>query len=85
MYARYENDLHLYTEFKGDGESTVFRKRLYKICKNIGIIPKSPYKIWKMCGTILLDNGDDQQLILDEMSHVDILHSKNYYHRNRET
>lgn len=74
--------------FERDGErlkALFFRKRLYKICDNIGIIPKSPHKIRKTYGTILLDSGIDQRLVLDQMGHADILCSENHYHRNRKS
>lgn len=73
--------------FERDGErlkALFFRKRLYKICDMIGIVKKSPHKVRKTYGTILLDSGIDQRLVLDQMGHADILCSENYYHRNRK-
>lgn len=70
--------------FERDGERLkvlFFRKRLYKICDMIGIVKKSPHKVRKTYGTILLDSGIDQRLVLDQMGHADILCSENYYHR----
>lgn len=73
--------------FENNGErlkALFFRKRLYKICDKIGIVKKSPHKIRKTYGTILLDSGIDQRLVLDQMGHSDILCSENHYHRNRK-
>ena len=74
--------------FERDGErikALFFRKRLYSICIKNGITPKSPHKIRKTYGSILLDNGVDQRFILEQMGHSDISCSENYYHRNRKT
>lgn len=59
------------------------RKRLYKICDKLHIYPKSPHKIRKTYGTILLDNGIDNRLILDQMGHASIGTTERHYHRNR--
>lgn len=61
-----------------------FRKRLYNICCNCNITPKSPHKIRKTYGSILLDNGVDKRFILEQMGHADILCTENYYHRGRK-
>lgn len=62
-----------------------FRKRLYSICCECGITPKSPHKIRKTYGSILLDNGVDKRFILEQMGHADILCTENHYHRGRKT
>ena len=61
------------------------RTRLYAICKKLDIYPKSPHKIRKTYGSILLDNNIDHRLITDIMGHTDILCTENHYHRNRRT
>lgn len=74
--------------FEKNGErikALYFRKRLYSICNKNQIVPKSPHKIRKTYGSILLDNGVDQRFILEQMGHSDISCSENYYHRNRKT
>lgn len=74
--------------FEKDGErlkALFFRKRLYSICVKNEITPKSPHKIRKTYGSILLDNGVDQRFVLEQMGHSDISCSENYYHRNRKT
>lgn len=46
-------------------------------------ISKSPHKIRKTYGTILLDSGVDNRLILDQMGHASIGTTERHYHRNR--
>ena len=61
------------------------RRRMRAICNKLGIIPKSPHKIRKTYGSILLDNGIDNKLITEVMGHTDIACTEEYYHRNRRT
>ena len=61
------------------------RTRLKTLCKNLGIYNKSPHKIRKTYGTILLDNHLDRRLIQDLMGHTDVLTTETHYHRNRKT
>ena len=60
------------------------RKRLYSICKEVGIKPRSPHKIRKTYGSILLDNGVDTNMIIGQMGHTDIICTERFYHRNRK-
>lgn len=59
------------------------RKRLERVCKWNGIYKKSPHKIRKTYGTILLDNHIDNKLIMGQMGHTDITCTERHYHRNR--
>ena len=61
------------------------RRRVYRICDKLGIYKKSPHKIRKTYGTILLDNDTDKNLIKGQMGHTSISITENYYHRNRKT
>ena len=61
------------------------RKRLERVCKWNNIYHKSPHKIRKTYGTILLDNNIDKRLILGQMGHSDISCTETYYHRNRRS
>lgn len=61
------------------------RKRLYTICKNLDIVPKSPNKARKTYGTILLDSDVDEKVIERQMGHTDILTTKNHYYKNRKS
>lgn len=61
------------------------RMRLKRICEKLSIYHKSPHKIRKTYGTILLDNHIDNKLIMGQMGHTDILCTENHYHRNRRS
>ena len=62
-----------------------FRSRLSLLCRELGIYHKSPHKIRKTYGSILLDNGVDKRTVLDQMGHEDINVSETHYHRNRKS
>ena len=61
------------------------RMRLRRVCDKLGIYRKSPHKIRKTYGTILLDNNIDKQLIVGQMGHTDIVCTEKHYHRNRKS
>ena len=61
------------------------RRRLELVCNKLNISHKTPHKIRKTYGTILLDNGCDRRLITDLMGHADVSTTENYYHRNRKS
>ena len=61
------------------------RKRMYRICKKLNIVSKSPHKARKTYCSILLDNHIDNKLITDVMGHTDISCSEGHYHRNRRS
>ena len=61
------------------------RMRLDKLCKKLHIYHKSPHKIRKTYGSILLDNHIDNRLIIGQMGHTDIMCTENHYHRNRRS
>lgn len=61
------------------------RRRLYHVCEETGCVKKSPHKIRKTYGSILLDNHIDRKLIESQMGHTNILCTENYYHRNRKS
>lgn len=70
-----------------DGEritTNCIRRRLERNCTKLGIYRKSPHKIRKTYGTILLDNNVDKRLIMGQMGHSDILCTEQHYHRNRK-
>ncbi|MGN1231526.1 MAG: tyrosine-type recombinase/integrase, partial [Anaerotignum sp.] len=76
-YIFVENGKHLTTN--------TFRTRLRSICKKLDIVNKSPHKIRKTYGTILLDNNIDEKFITGQMGHTNILCTEQHYHRNRKT
>lgn len=63
----------------------LIRKRIYSICKKVGVYKKSPHKIRATYDTILLDNGVDKRMVKDQMGHSDIAVSEKNYHRNRKS
>ena len=89
--------LWILDKFKGDPSDYIFigmhgkrmhtnqiRKRLYQICKKIDIPVRSPHKLRKTYGTILLDNHVDSKVIERQMGHVDISTTELHYHRDRK-
>lgn len=74
--------------FENDGErlsTQALRMRLRKVCKKLHIYQKSPHKIRKTYGSILMDNHVDQLTIIKQMGHTDISCTERHYHRNRRT
>jgi len=61
------------------------RKRLYYLCNKLEIPVKSPHKVRKTYGTILLDSHVDSQFIQEQMGHTDIACTERYYHYNRKS
>lgn len=59
--------------------------KLSKICKHIGITPKSIHKIRKTYATNLLSNGVDEKIIERQMGHTDIAITRDYYYFNKHT
>ena len=77
---------YIFLDKNGNRMNTVkFRKRLYLICNKVGIKPRSPHKIRKTYGSILLDNGLDAKFIEGQMGHTSITCTENYYHKNRRS
>lgn len=61
-----------------------FRKRIeYICCSKLNMNPKSPHKIRKTYGTLLLDGNVKESTILDTMGHADISCTKGYYYFDR--
>ena len=76
---------YIFTENGKQFTTNVFRTRLRSICKKLNIAHKSPHKIRKTYGTILLDNNIDEKFITGQMGHTNILCTEQHYHRNRKT
>lgn len=61
-----------------------FRRRLKTVCENkVNIKSKSPHKIRKTYGTILLDSNVRESTIVDAMGHTDIGMTKGHYYYDR--
>lgn len=73
--------------FMNNGErirSYVFRTRIYTLCKQLGIVVKSPHKIRKTYGSILWDSENiSDAFIMEQMGHTDISCLKKHYYYNR--
>ena len=77
---------YIFVNAKGERMTTnCFRRRLERICNRLGIVKKSPHKIRKTYGSILLDNHVDNRLIMGQMGHTDIRCTETHYHRNRRS
>jgi len=58
------------------------RRRQERNCKKLKFYQKSPHKGRKTYGSILMDNKLDDNLVIQQMGHVDISTSEEHYHRN---
>ena len=61
------------------------RRRQERNCKRMNIYQKSPHKNRKTYGSILMDSNIDSNLIVQQMGHVDISTTEEYYHRNMKS
>lgn len=77
---------YVFVNSRGERMTTnCFRARLRRICDKLGIYKKSPHKIRKTYGTILLDNNVDERFVLGQMGHSNVKVTENHYHRNRKS
>ena len=77
---------YVFTDENGKRMTTnCIRRRQERNCRKLGIYRKSPHKIRKTYGTILLDHNVDNRLIMEQMGHTDIACTENHYHRNRRS
>lgn len=61
-----------------------FRRRLRYVCEEkVCINPKSPHKVRKTYGTILLDGKVRESTVIEAMGHSDISVTKNHYYFDR--
>ena len=66
-------------------DKTVFNRRLYRACKDLGIPKRSMHKIRKTYGTILIDQGVPESLVMTQMGHSDITTTRKYYYFTQKT
>lgn len=59
-----------------------YTNKLYRICKYIGIEPRSMHKARKTYASLLFRNHVDEALIIDQMGHMDISTTKEFYRWN---
>ena len=67
-----------------DAVKTNFTSRLRRACKACNIEPRSLHKVRKTYGTMLLDNGVEESLIMQQMGHSDINTTRQYYYFARK-
>lgn len=74
--------------FSTDGKrlsTDAIRKRMYRVCKKIGIPPRSPHKARKTCATIMLDNHIPEKVIIGQLGHTNISCTEQYYYKDRKS
>lgn len=77
---------YIFTDKNGKRLTTnCIRRRQERNCAKLGIYKKSPHKIRKTYGSILLDHNVDNRMIMEQMGHTDISCTENHYHRNRRS
>lgn len=76
-YMFYENGKRLNAES--------FSAQLRRICKRIGILPRSMHKLRKTYATNLLDAGVPDKIIENQMGHTSIQTTKGFYYYNNKT
>lgn len=86
-HNQYGNTIEVNCVFSKKGwrcHTEPFRKKLYKVCDELGIKRKSPHKIRKTYGSILLDSSVDGKTVISLMGHSDINVTETFYHKNRK-
>lgn len=71
---------YLFSENGKRIRSNGFRRKLERVCNELGIKYRSNHKIRKTYGTMLIDSGVDESIIAEQMGHVDISTTKKYYY-----
>lgn len=62
------------------------RRRFYYICEQLRLVEKkSPHDGRRTYGSILLDNHIDNNLVISQMGHTDVITTETHYHRDRKT
>ncbi len=70
-----------------DGERIYARRysvRLKTICEQIGIAPRTMYKLRKTYGTNLLNGNVDEKLIQTQMGYTSITTTQQYYYNDKD-
>ena len=68
--------------FYGRLQKGAFTNRLYRICRKLGIPPRSLHKARKTYATKLIDAHVPDALVISQMGHTDILTTRNHYYFN---
>lgn len=75
-----ENGEYLFMDDSKRIRAHAFRRKLMRVCKELGIDYKSNHKIRKTYGTILIDSDVDDSIIAEQMGHSDINTTRKYYY-----
>lgn len=67
-------------KYKGRIHAEAFSQRLRRICRNIGINPRSMHKARKTYATKLINANVNEKLIQEQMGHSDIETTRKYYY-----
>ena len=62
-----------------------FTLRLIRLCKKLGIPPRSMHKIRKTYATRLINGGVDERLIIKQMGHTNFNCTRDYYYYSDKT
>lgn len=73
---------YLFMENGNRIKGKAFTVKLEKICKYVGILPRSIHKARKTYGTKLLNAGVPEKLIQKQMGHTDISTTRGFYYYN---
>ena len=76
---------YLFTEKGKRIRSNGFRRKLKRVCSDLGIKYRSNHKIRKTYGTMLIDSGVDESIVAEQMGHVDISTTKKYYYYSNKS
>lgn len=79
------NGKYLFEDKNERIKGITFTHRLEKICKSVNILPRSLHKARKTYATQLLNANVSERLVLNQMGHIDISTTKNYYFFNNVT
>ncbi len=62
------------------------RKHLYRLCDKLNLVRKSPHKVRRTYGTMLIDSGEvDDSVIMEQMGHVNIETTRKYYYYSNKS
>lgn len=65
--------------------SNAFRRKLERVCNDVGIEYKSCHKIRRAYGTMLIDGCVDESIVAEQMGHSDISTTKKYYYYSNKS
>lgn len=71
---------YLFTKNGTRIKAAAFTKKLYRICKQLNIKPRSLHQARKTYGTKLLKAGINEKVIQKQMGHLDINTTKGFYY-----